>query len=106
VIWGVGLLAAGQAATMTATFAGQIVMDGFLDIKLPQWQRVLLTRAAALGPALAVSVATGSNTALFNNINEWLNVLQSIQLPFAMLPVLKLTCMASVMGEDFRTQGK
>ena len=106
VIWGVGLLAAGQAATMTATFAGQIVMDGFLNIKLPQWQRVLLTRVVALGPALAVSVATGSNTALFNSINEWLNILQSIQLPFAMLPILKLTSMTSIMGEDFRTQGK
>ena len=106
VIWGVGLLAAGQAATMTATFAGQIVMDGFLNIKLPQWQRVLLTRVVALGPALAVSVATGSDTALFNSINEWLNILQSIQLPFAMLPILKLTSMASIMGEGFRTQGK
>jgi natural resistance-associated macrophage protein 2 len=105
IIWGVGLLAAGQAATMTATFAGQIVMEGFLDIKLPQWQRVLFTRLVALGPALFVSIATGSNTGLFNNINEWLNVLQSIQLPFAMLPVLKLTCMPSVMG-NFCTQGR
>ena len=47
-----------------------------------------VTRLVALGPSLAVCIATGSDTGLFNAINEWLNILQSIQLPFAMLPIL------------------
>ena len=103
-IWGVGLLAAGQAATMTATFAGQIVMEGFLDLKIEVWKRVAITRAFALGPALCVAIYMGSDSGEFNNVNAWLNILQSVQLPFAMLPVLRLTCMPSIMG-DFRTRG-
>jgi len=103
-LWGVGLLASGQAATMTATFAGQIVMEGFLDLKIAVWKRVAITRAFALGPALCVAIYMGSDSGEFNNVNAWLNILQSVQLPFAMLPVLRLTCMSSIMGE-FRTRG-
>jgi natural resistance-associated macrophage protein len=62
---------------MTATFSGQIVMAGFIDLELKPWMRVGLTRAIALGPAVAVCLATGSDTALFNNINQWLNILQA-----------------------------
>ena len=52
----------------------------------------------ALGPAIAVSVTTGGDSSLFNNINEYLNVLQSVQLPFAMLPVLHFAASKDVMG--------
>lgn len=55
IIWGVGLLAAGQSSTMTGTYAGQFVMEGFFAIKLPVWKRVLLTRCIAILPALAVA---------------------------------------------------
>lgn len=55
IIWGVGLLAAGQSSTMTGTYAGQFVMEGFFAIKLPVWKRVLITRAIAIMPALAVA---------------------------------------------------
>lgn len=54
-IWAIGLLAAGQSSTMTGTYAGQFVMEGFLDIKLPIYQRVLLTRCVAIVPALSIS---------------------------------------------------
>ena len=56
-----------------------------------------VTRLVALGPSLAVCIATGSDTGLFNAINEWLNILQSIQLPFAMLPILHFSSDPRVM---------
>jgi len=87
-IWAIGLLAAGQSSTMVCTYAGQIIMGGCLQIELAPWKRVAMTRVFALGPALAVALSTVSNQKLFNNINEYLNILQSVQLPFAMLPVL------------------
>ena len=63
-------------------------MGGCLQIKLEPWKRVALTRAFALGPALLVAASASSNQKLFNNINEYLNILQSVQLPFAVLPTL------------------
>ena len=97
-VWALGLLAAGQASTMSTTVAGQIVMDGFLNIKLKPWLRVFLTRVIALGPSLAIAIGTSDNAALRNTINEWLNILQSVQLPFAIIPVLTFTAAPSVMG--------
>ena len=105
VAWGLGLLAAGQASTMTATFAGQFVMSGFLRLDVAPWKRVAITRAAALGPAVAVALSTAENAGLQNRINEYLNILQSVQLPFAMLPLLHLTNQKRWMG-DFANGGK
>merc|ERR1712110_791086 len=65
-VWAVGLLAAGQAATMTCTYAGQIIMGGCLQIKLAAWKRVALTRAAALGPSILVAISTVGNDTLYN----------------------------------------
>ena len=97
-IWAAGLLAAGQASTMICTYAGQIIMGGTLQIKLVPWKQVALTRVMALGPALAVAMSTVSNQSLFNNINQYLNILQSVQLPFAMLPVLHFVASKRLMG--------
>lgn len=74
-IWAIGLLAAGQSSTMTGTYAGQFVMEGFLDFTLPVWQRVLLTRSVAIVPALAVSFL-GQGTLI--EMDTWLNILQSV----------------------------
>jgi len=97
-IWSIGLLAAGQAATMTCTYAGQIIMGGCLQIELAPWKRVALTRAAALGPSILVATLTIGDDKLFNAINEYLNVFQSLQLPFAMLPVLAISSKPRIMG--------
>merc|ERR1712032_71973 len=97
-VWAVGLLAAGQAATMTCTYAGQIIMGGCLQIKLAAWKRVAITRAAALGPSILVAISTVGNDTLYNMINSWLNVLQSVQLPFAMLPVLHFSVSHKLLG--------
>ena len=67
-------------------------MSGFLDLHIKQWQRVAVTRSVAIVPTLAVSLLfrQRSNNAL-DVLTEWLNVLQSIQLPFALIPVRHLT---------------
>jgi natural resistance-associated macrophage protein len=107
-VWAVGLLAAGQSSTMTGTYAGQFVMQGFLELELMPWVRVALTRAAALGPAVAVVLygAAQSRSAAdggggLNRRDEWRNVLQSVQLPFALLPLLQFTDSERIMGPRF-----
>lgn len=97
-IWGIGLLAAGQASTMTGTFAGQFVMEGFLNWKVTAWVRVAITRSIALGPAIAVGLYMASHSRAGDVLNEWLNILQSVQLPFALLPVLHFTSSPRIMG--------
>lgn len=98
-IWGIGLLAAGQAATMTCTYAGQIIMGGCLEIQLVPWKRIAITRIVALGPSLLVAASTVGDNSLFESINEYLNILQSIQLPFAMFPLLHLASQTRLMGQ-------
>lgn len=94
-IWAVGLLAAGQSSTMTGTYAGQFVMQGFLNLSIAPWKRVLLTRTVAIIPAISVAVLAQD---ALDTLDEWLNVLQSVQLPFALLPVLQLTSTSKYMG--------
>lgn len=97
-IWGIGLLCAGQASTITGTYAGQFVMSGFLNLEIKAWQRMLFTRMVALGPAVAVAWLTQGYPLISDETNEWLNILQSVQLPFALLPVLHLTSQRKFMG--------
>lgn len=97
-MWAVGVFAAGQSATMVCTYAGQIIMGGCLQLSMKPWMRVCITRAVALGPAIAVACGTYNNQVLFNNINQYLNILQSVQLPFAMLPVLHFAAQKKLMG--------
>jgi natural resistance-associated macrophage protein len=106
IVWAIGLLAAGQASTMTGTFAGQYVMEGFLNWKVSPVVRVTITRSIALGPAIAVGLymSLPGNSAAGDILNEWLNILQSIQLPFALLPVLHFTSSTRLMG-DFANKG-
>jgi len=98
-VWAVGLLCAGQAATTTATYAGQILMAGFFKIDLPMWVVMMVTRFCALGPAVVIALVASGNAGFQAQMNEWLNVLQSVQLPFALVPVLHFTSMPSVMGK-------
>ena len=97
-IWAVGLLASGQSSTCTGTYAGQFVMEGFLSIKVVMWKRLLITRLTAIGPAVIVALIT-SNSKQIDTVQQWLNVLQSVQLPFAILPVIYFTNSRKTMGE-------
>ncbi|KAE8704143.1 Metal transporter Nramp5 [Hibiscus syriacus] len=97
-IWGIGLLAAGQSSTITGTYAGQFIMGGFLNLRLKKWLRALITRSFAIVPKIIVAIVFNTSEASLDTLNEWLNVLQSIQIPFALIPLLTLVSKELVMG--------
>ncbi|XP_052202652.1 metal transporter Nramp2-like [Diospyros lotus] len=96
-IWGVGLLAAGQSSTITGTYAGQFIMGGFLNLRLKKWLRALITRSCAIVPTMIVALMFNRSEASLDILNEWLNVLQSVQIPFALIPLLTLVSKEQVM---------
>uniref|UniRef100_A0A672S3U3 Natural resistance-associated macrophage protein 2-like n=1 Tax=Sinocyclocheilus grahami TaxID=75366 RepID=A0A672S3U3_SINGR len=91
-IWAIGILAAGQSSTMTGTYSGQFVMEGFLNLRWSRFARVLLTRSIAIFPTLLVAVF--QDVQHLTGMNDFLNVLQSMQLPFALIPILTFTTLA------------
>lgn len=97
-IWGIGLLAAGQSSTITGTYAGQFIMGGFLNLPMKKWLRALITRSCAIVPTMIVALLFNTSEASLDILNEWLNVLQSIQIPFAIIPLLTLVSKEQVMG--------
>ncbi|CAB4058568.1 SLC11A2 [Lepeophtheirus salmonis] len=98
-IWAIGILAAGQSSTMTGTYAGQFAMEGFLNLRWKRWQRVLLTRTVAILPTFLV--AYYQNILDLSGMNDLLNVLMSLQLPFALFPTIAMTSNLSIMTQDF-----
>lgn len=96
-IWAIGILAAGQSSTMTGTYSGQFVMEGFLNLSWSRFARVLFTRSIAITPTLLVALF--QDVERLTGMNDFLNVLQSMQLPFALIPILTFTSMTSVMHD-------
>ncbi|XP_076022962.1 natural resistance-associated macrophage protein 2-like [Genypterus blacodes] len=96
-IWALGILAAGQSSTMTGTYSGQFVMEGFMNLKWSRFARVMLTRSIAIAPTLLVAIFQDVHH--LTGMNDFLNVLQSIQLPFALIPILTFTSMPSLMND-------
>jgi manganese transport protein len=95
-LFAVALLAAGQNSTVTGTLAGQIVMEGFLRIRLPVWLRRLATRLIAIVPAATVAALYGeSGTARLLILSQ---VVLSLQLPFAVWPLVRFTSDRKLMG--------
>lgn len=97
-IWAIGVLAAGQSSTITGTYAGQFIMGGFLNLRLKKWLRALITRSCAIIPTLFVALIFDTSESSLDELNEWLNVLQSIQIPFALIPLVCLLSKEDVMG--------
>jgi manganese transport protein len=96
-LFGIALLCCGINSTVTATLAGQIVMEGFLDIKLPPWLRRLITRAIAIIPAAAITIWYGeSGTAQLLILTQ---VILSLQLSFAVFPLVMFTADRRKMGD-------
>lgn len=96
VLFGVALLASGQTSTITATLAGQIVMEGFLELRIKPWARRLLTRSVAVVPAMAVTLFAGPHaTAQLLILSQ---VILSLQLPFAVVPLVRYTSSRQRMG--------
>ncbi len=96
-LFGLALLASGQSSTLTGTLAGQIVMEGFLDLRIPCWQRRLITRGLAIAPALAGVPIFGEQ-----GIGKMLvlsQVILSLQLPFAIFPLVLFSGNVIIMGK-------
>ncbi|PHJ67337.1 manganese transporter [Nostoc linckia z18] len=96
-IFGIALLASGQSSTLTATLAGQIVMEGFLKFRLPSWLRRLVTRLLAIIPALITIIIFGENST--SRLIVLSQVILSLQLPFAVIPLVMFTSNRRLMGE-------
>jgi manganese transport protein len=98
VIFGIALLASGQSSTITGTLAGQYVMDGYLEMRMPGWLRNLVTRGAAIAPSLIIALAFDEHG------SDWLivfsSVLLALQLPFTLIPLLRITNDEQWMGRE------
>lgn len=97
VIFGLALLASGQSSTLTATLAGQIVMEGFLRFRLPPWLRRLATRLLAIIPALIAIIFFGEQST--GKLLVFSQVVLSLQLSFAVIPLIMFTSDRQLMGE-------
>jgi manganese transport protein len=96
VLFGIALLCSGQSSTLTGTMAGQIVMEGFLNIRMQPWMRRLLTRTLAIIPAaLTVYLAGESGTYKLLILSQ---IILSMQLPFAVIPLIHFTNDKQRMG--------
>jgi manganese transport protein len=95
-LFAVALLASGQNSTITGTLAGQIVMEGFLNIRLPAWLRRLITRLIAIVPAVIVTALYGERgTGALLILSQ---VILSLQLSFAVVPLVHFTGQKTKMG--------
>jgi len=97
IIFAVGLLAAGQSSTITGTLAGQIVMEGYLDIRIRPWLRRIITRLLAVVPAVATILFFGEKQT--GSLLVLSQVVLSLQLPFAMIPLIHFVADKRKMGE-------
>jgi manganese transport protein len=96
-LFAVALLASGQNSTLTGTLAGQIVMEGFLNIRLRPWLRRLITRLIAIVPAVVVTAIYGEKgTGQLLILSQ---VILSLQLSFAVFPLVMFTSDRKKMGE-------
>jgi len=97
VLFAVALLASGQNSTLTGTLSGQIVMEGFLNIRVKPWVRRLITRAVAIVPAVVVIWVYGEGSA--TSLLVLSQVILSVQLSFAVIPLVMFTSDKKLMGE-------
>jgi manganese transport protein len=106
VLFAVALLASGQSSTLTGTLAGQVVMEGFVRLRLRPWMRRLLTRLAAIVPALLVLSLASAGAEAEGTVDERLlqllvlsQAILSFQLPFAIIPLVQFTSDRRRMGD-------
>jgi manganese transport protein len=97
IAFAIALLASGQSSTITGTLAGQVVMEGFVHLRIRPWVRRLLTRLLAIGPALAAIALVGEKSMM--DLLVLSQVVLSLQLPFAVVPLVQLTSDRRRMGE-------
>ncbi|MBM7635320.1 Nramp family divalent metal transporter [Streptococcus saliviloxodontae] len=98
-LFAIALLASGQNSTITGTLTGQIVMEGFLHMKLPDWLIRLVTRLLALTPVIVVAFLYGSQETMLDQLIVYSQVFLSLALPFSIFPLVYFTSQRNLMGE-------
>ncbi|KAK6923852.1 NRAMP family, partial [Dillenia turbinata] len=95
-LYAISLLASGQSSTVTGTYAGQYIMQGFLDLRMKLWLRNLVTRIIAITPSLVTCIIAGSSGA--GKLIIFASMILSFELPFALIPLLRFTSSEKKMG--------
>jgi manganese transport protein len=98
-LFAVALLASGQNSTITGTLSGQIVMEGFIEMKMPTWLRRIITRLLAIVPVILCVIIYGGREDAVEKLLLYTQVFLSIQLPFAIIPLTIFTSSKKLMGE-------
>ncbi|KRN32480.1 NRAMP family manganese (Mn2+) transporter [Weissella halotolerans DSM 20190] len=100
-LFAVALLASGQNSTITGTLTGEVVMAGFIRMRIPMWVRRVVTRGLALLPVIAFTLLYGGSETKLDSLLVFSQVFLSVALPFAMGPLIYFTSSKKIMGEDF-----
>ena len=100
-LFAVALLASGQNSTITGTLTGQVIMEGFINLKIPLWVRRLVTRLISVVPVIVCTLIYGGNEAALDNLLVNSQVFLSIALPFSMIPLTVFTSSKKIMGEEY-----
>ena len=96
IVFAIALLAAGQSSTITGTISGQVVMEGFLNLRMAPWLRRFITRMVALAPAV-IAISLAGNEGIYDLL-VLSQVVLSLQLPFAIIPLVQFTTDRGKMG--------
>ncbi|AKP66173.1 Nramp family divalent metal transporter [Companilactobacillus ginsenosidimutans] len=98
-LFAIALLSSGQSSTITGTLSGQIIMEGFIRLKMPLWAQRLLTRLLSVTPVLIFAIYYHGNEAKIENLLTFSQVFLSVALPFAIIPLVIFTSDKKIMGE-------
>ncbi|WP_143462566.1 Nramp family divalent metal transporter [Levilactobacillus enshiensis] len=98
-LFAVALLASGQNSTITGTLTGQVIMEGFVNLKMPLWVRRLVTRLISVVPVIVCTILYGGSETALDNLLVNSQVFLSIALPFSMIPLTIFTSSKKIMGE-------
>lgn len=98
-LFAVALLSSGQSSTITGTLSGQIIMEGFIRLKMPLWAQRLITRGISVAPVLAFAIYYHGDEAKIENLLTFSQVFLSIALPFAVVPLVIFTSSKKLMKE-------
>ncbi|KRN28836.1 NRAMP family manganese (Mn2+) transporter [Lactobacillus selangorensis] len=97
-LFAIALLASGQSSTITGTLSGQIIMEGFIELKMPLWAQRLLTRLLSVTPVIIFAIYYHGNEAKIENLLTFSQVFLSVALPFAAIPLVMYTDNKKLMG--------
>ncbi|WP_232621127.1 Nramp family divalent metal transporter [Pediococcus acidilactici] len=98
-LFAVALLASGQSSTITGTLSGQIIMEGFIRLRVPLWVQRLVTRLLSVAPVLIFAIYYHGDEAKIENLLTFSQVFLSVALPFAVIPLVMYTSSKKLMGE-------